>query len=462
MPGPERRPTGGLTRASTEAPITLADDVPHTLGLLDQLGLWGNLGISLLGFGGALAVQAPTGLPVLPFAGALLAVLVGTALGALALGFSLVMGARTRMPAMVLLRGLLGYRASGLPTVLNIAQCVGWGSFELVVIAEACHSLTHGAIGTWPVIVAIGTLTTILTIRPLGTIYLLRQFVSIFVGIAVLVLAVGLLRRPLPASHGSWTGFWAGVDAALAVAISWVPLGADYARHSRTGRAAFSGGLIGFGCTQVACYGIGLVALAQTGNNPDGVFAVFLSLPLGAAAFGILILRETDQSFANVYSTAVSVQNLRPAWDRRVLTVAVGAITTGIALSMDLDRFVSFLYLIGAVFVPLTGVLLAAWARTGGPGWDTSGTAPTRPAMIAAWAAGFVTYQLINPGAVPGWSTLWARAGSALHLAGHPWLSASITSFAVAAAIAYPLAGRSHARNETPILTTKPLLGEPS
>ncbi len=427
-------------RLPTEVPRTLEEPAPRTLGLADQLGFWGNLGVSLLGFGGAIAVAAPAGFPPLPLEGAFLAVVVGTVLGGLVLGASLVLGARTGAPAMVLLRGLLGTRASVLPTVLNIAQCLGWGTFELVVIAGGIEALSHGTVPRWAGVLVAGAVTTALTIRPLGVIRLLRRYVSVLVVAAIVILAAGLFRHPAPATHGSWSGFWLGVDAALAVAISWVPLGADYSRHSRSARAAFGGGFLGFGVTQIACYGLGLLALAHAGQDPNRVFDVFLALPLGLLAFAVLVLRETDQSFANVYSTAVSLQNLRPRWDRRVLTVTIGVVTTTSALLLDVNRFASFLYLIGAVFVPLSGVLLAAWARTGGRGWDVSAGAPTRPAMLLAWAVGFVVYQLVNPGAVPGWSTMWADAGRALGMAGHPWLSASLASFLVAAVVAYPLA----------------------
>jgi purine-cytosine permease-like protein len=324
-------------------------------------------------------------------------------------------------------------------------QCLGWGTFEHVVIARGLGAITNGAVPQWAGVLLAGAVTVTLTLWPLGAIRLLRRYVAVLVVAAALVLAAGLLARPAaaPAPDTSWTGFWAGVDATLAVAISWVPLGADYSRHSRSGRAAFTGGFAGLGLTQIACYGIGVLALQQAGGDPDRVFDVFLGLPLGLVALAVLVLRESDQSFANVYSTAVSIQNLRPTWDRRLLTVLIGAVTVAGALVLDVGDFASFLYLIGAVFVPLSGVLLAAWARTGGAGWDVSSTAPTRPAMLAAWAAGFVAYQLVNPGAVAGWSDAWSRLGTTLHLAGHPWLSASITSFLVAAAIAYPLAART-------------------
>ena len=447
MSVPGEPPAGATTAtlpgpAHAEAPHTLHEVPPRALGLLDQLGFWGNLGVSLLGFGGAVAVQAPTGLPPLPTAAALTAIVVGTLLGAAVLGGSLVLGERTGAPAMVLLRGLLGARASVVPTLLNIVQCLGWGTFELVVIAGGVRALAHGAVPDPVTVVVAGAVTTGLALRPLGMIRILRRYVSVLVVLAAAVLAAGLLTHPgrSPGAGTSWTAFWVGVDAALAVAISWVPLGADYSRHSTGPRAAFAGGFLGFGITQTACYGIGLLALARAGGDPDGVFDVFLSLPLGVAALAVLVLRETDQSFANVYSTAVSVQNLRPGTDRRPLAVAVGATTTLAALVLDIDRFSSFLYLIGAVFVPLSGVLLAAWTRHRGRGWDTSSAAPTRPAMLAAWLAGFVVYQLINPGAVPGWSPFWTAAGTRLHVAGHPWLSASVAAFAVAAALAWPLA----------------------
>jgi hypothetical protein len=60
--------------------------------------------------------------------------------------------------------------------------------------------------------------------------------------------------------------------------------------------------------------------------------------------------------------------------------------------------------------------------------------------MLAAWAAGFLVYQVINPGSITHWSDLWTSIGTRLHTLGHPWLSASIASFAVAMLLALPFA----------------------
>lgn len=451
-PAPEEpAPTGSAPSAGgTEVPMTLTEAAPRTLGLLDQLGFWGNLGVSLLGFAGAIAILVPYGAGPLNLPAAVTAIVVGTALGALILGVSLVLGAKTGAPAMVLLRGLLGAKASFLPTVLNIAQCLGWAVFELVVIAAGLQALTGGNLPRWACVLLAGGVTTALTIWPLGAIRVIRKYVSVLVIIALVVLAVGVLRNPVPLIEGSWGGFWLAVDAAVALTISWVPLGADYSRHSRTPRAAFAGGFLGYGFAQIACMLLGIVALTQVQQNTDGVFDLFLAVPLGTAAFAILVLRETDQSFANVYSTAVSIQNMAPRWDRRILSIGIGVLAITAALAIDISQYSNFLYLIGAVFIPLSGALIAAWLRTRGVGWNIASDAPVRPGMLLAWAAGFVAYQLVNPGEIPGWSDVWTEAGLWLNTLDHPWLSASLTSFVVAVLVALPFAATPRGSRRNP------------
>src|SRR5580658_9086881 len=228
----------------SEPGTTLAAAVPQPLSLLDQVGLWGNLGVSLLGFTGAIFVLQPggAGTPELSLAAALTAVVAGTVLGAVLLGLAGLPGALTGAPAMVLLRGLFGARLSYLPTALNILQCLGWGIFELVTIATAAHTVAPALPKPAYVLIA-GAATALLTIRPLGAIRILRRYVTTAVVIVLAYLFIQLLRHPLPAfTHGTWgPGFWVATDTVVAAAISFAPLAADYTRHSRSGAAAFNG-----------------------------------------------------------------------------------------------------------------------------------------------------------------------------------------------------------------------------
>lgn len=435
---------GTGTAAPDEVAPTLDGPVPRTLGLLDQGAFWANLGVSLIGFAGVLAVLQPAGVPPLTLTAAVVATVVGTLIGSAMVGLSALPGAVTGAPAMVVLRGLFGGVLSWIPSVLNVVQLVGWGTFELVVIAQAGELALGGP--SWAWVVGAGVLTTLLTLRPLGMLRLLRRVVTILVAISIAYLASTLFARPLPSlGAGSWAGFWAGVDAAVAVAVSWIPVASDFSRHSRRPATAFTAATVGYGITQIVCFVVGLAALALVGGNGDDVFTPMLAAPLGLAALVVLVVRETDQSFANVYSTAVSVQNLAPRADRRLLCLGIGTLVTLLALGVTIDDYASFLAVVGSVFVPLLGVGVgdALVRRLRSRSWvaaDLTRWAPSRPLMVVAWLVGLVTYQLVNPGGAAGWSDLWTWVREVLGIAPPSWLSASLLSFVVAALVAAGLA----------------------
>jgi nucleobase:cation symporter-1, NCS1 family len=410
------------------------------LGFTDQGALWANLGISLLGFSGAVYVLEPAGAPRLSIVAAILATVVGTVLGSVMVGLSAIPGARTGAPAMVVLRGLFGGRLSYLPTLLNILQLLGWGTFELLVITQGAQALFHGG-PKWLYVLVAGVLTTVMTIRPLGMLRLLRRYVTIAVAVAMVCLYVLILRHPVPnLTAGSWRGFWTGSDTALAVAVSWIPVASDYSRHSRSPGAAFGAATVGYSITQILCYVLGLIALADVANATDTAtsFGPFIAVPFGVVFFGVIVLREVDQSFTNVYSTAVSVQNLLPKLDRRVLSVIIGVLTMVFALTLPMDQYQNFLTLIGSVFVPMFGVLAADYFLAGrSVRWDTSAGTPARWGMLVAWLLGLAVYQLINPGQVAGWSDLWTKVAGWLHFTPQGWMSASVLSFLVSGLVAY-------------------------
>jgi putative hydroxymethylpyrimidine transporter CytX len=431
--------TGALS-AHAEAPITLDQPAVKALGFFDQVGLWGNLGVSLLGFTGAMVVLQPfgAGSPELPLTAALIATVIGTALGSVAVGLAAVPGARTGAPAMVLLRGLFGTRLSYLPTGMNILQLLGWGTFEIVTIASAAHQLAPGVPG-WGYKLIAGVVTTLLALRPLGVVRVLRKYVTVAVVVVMVYLFVQLLRHPVPGvAHPSWHGFWPAVDTTLAVAISWVPVAADYSRHSKSSRTAFSAAFVGYTITQVACYALGLIAIltVATDGATNHIWGAFIAVPLGTVSFAVLAIREIDQSFCNVYSTAVSTQNLRPRWDRRVLALVIGTSATVLALVIDINNYSSFLSLIGSVFVPLFAVLVVDYFAFGGArSWDLTQHAPARWSMLVPWVTGFVVYQLIYPGGVSWWATMWQRIALDIHFTVQTWMSASLLSFLAAAAL---------------------------
>jgi nucleobase:cation symporter-1, NCS1 family len=419
LQAPETR-TGG-----TEAPLVLTTDPPRPLGFIDQLAMWGNLGISLFGpLTGALVATTTGSVPL-----AILAIIVGCALGATLLGASAVFGATTGAPAMVSMRGMLGRRGSVLPTVLNVAQNIGWATMEIIVIATAAVAIL-GPAWRWPFVILAGAAATAMAVRPLGSVRLLRKVMVWLVLIASVFLFVQVLMRPQqPVPQDSVLGFWPAVDLAIAGVISYAALAPDYSRHSRNRRDAFAGAALGYGLAAVAYYTLGVFAVANLGASD--VITALITLPAGAIAIGILLVDEVDEAFANVYSTTMSVQNLLPRLDRRIVAVIIGVIAILLAGLLDFSQYQSFLFLIGSVFVPLFAVAAVDFFAVSGRRWDVGDRARLRAVPVIAWACGFVAYQLVYPGTVPGWADLWTAVAGTIGFTAPSWLGSSVAAILV-------------------------------
>jgi purine-cytosine permease-like protein len=292
----------------------------------------------------------------------------------------------------------------------------------------------------WPFVLAAGGLATLMALRPLGAVRVLARY-AVWAALAALVyLFVEVLSRPLPpVTEGGAASFWTAADIVIALPVSWFPLAADYTRHVRRGRDAFVGACAGYGAATVALFTLGALALVAYGQAGLDVVDALLAVPLGLIAVLVLLVVEVDEAFANVYSTAVSAQNVVGRLDRRPLAGIVGVVATALALAVDLVAYEPFLFLIGAVFVPLVGVFVVAYWLLPRGGWDVSDTAPARPLLLVAWAAGFVAYQLTLPtffaGPGAGWTAWWAARQADLGIDPANGWSASLVSLGVAAAL---------------------------
>jgi purine-cytosine permease-like protein len=174
----------------------------------------------------------------------------------------------------------------------------------------------------------------------------------------------------------------------------------------------------------VLLFGLGaLLALSQGLAEPTAIFTAIAAGGVGSAvALLALTVDEADEPFANVYSAAVSIQNLLPAVSQRLLIVIVAATATVGALFVDIIAYETFLFLLGSFFVPLFGVLAADFLLGAGP------PVAVRWSGLGAWAAGFALYQWIQPTG-PEW---WTELVADLPGAGEVTIGASLPAFALA------------------------------
>jgi putative hydroxymethylpyrimidine transporter CytX len=423
-----------------ETPSWGIEPVPERLQVLsgfDSTLLWGNLSVSLLVIViGALLV------PALSLRDALLAILVGALVGNTLLAVAALIGADARVPGMVLLRAPLGRRGSFVPTALNVAQNIGWSTFELIIIATAAGALSRHLFhwqGKWLWTLAFGVVSWALGM--LGPIGFVRRYLRKFASWALLFSMAYLTYWAISKSHlhafwsapgkGGFPSFGQAVDLVIGSVVSWTPLAADYTRFARTRRGAALGAGFGYLVPTVWCIGLGiLIVLARGVSDAQALPAAVAAA--GAVAFVALAavtVDESEKAFADIYSTAVSLQNVLPRMSQRALITLVSALATGIALALNLGNYQNFLYLLGSFFVPLFGVLVADWLSERGH-YTTDhvfSDVEWRPAALAAWLVGFALYQWLSP-VGPAW---WTRIVAHTHPQSVSF-TASLPSFAAA------------------------------
>jgi nucleobase:cation symporter-1, NCS1 family len=435
---------------------------------LDFGVLWGDLGIGLLVLvAGALLV------PALGLRQALLAILLGSVLGCIPLALVGMAGAREGLPGMVLLRPTLGTRGSYLPTVLNIAQLVGWTAFEFWAMALVASRITGPIFGVDSFFIWLGVAAGVCLLLSLGgPILVVRRWmerfgawvlagVALWITVRVLV-AVDLGSLWAASGKGGFPTFWGGVDLVIAMPVSWIPLVADYNRFARRGTRSVGGTFGGYLLANVWFYSLGaLLVLGAGASAPSvtGVAAGIVALAGGTLVLIALLVGETDEAFADIYSAAVSTQNLVPGLRQRVGVVIVSALGIGLAAWLfglpgeGIQSFEFFLFLIGSVFVPLFGVFLADYfvlrrGRRYRAEALFDGNGPYRyaggfnVAAIGAWVVGFGVYHWIAPTPLAGWErgveTFFAALGLPFPLFGGE-APASVVAFAAAFLVYLPL-----------------------
>ena len=422
--------------------------------------LWGDLSVGLLVLlTGALLV------PSLGFPEALLAIVAGSFIGCVPLALVGLAGAHEGVPGMVLFRPVLGLRGSYLPSVLNVVQLIGWTGFEFwamsLVANEMSSRLFHFS-NYWLWLSVVAVVCTALALG--GPILVVRQWLEKFGAwviaavaayITVKVLAttdLGAIWRKPGLGSTSYPGhFWLAVDLVIAMPVSWLPLVADYNRFARKGVSSTAGTYFGYALGNIWFYALGALLVLGAGlssASPGGLGRAIEALAGGAIVLLALLVGETDEAFADIYSSAVSSQNVQPRIPQRGAIVAVAAAGAGLAAwlgtrpTVAVGNYESFLLLLGSVFVPLFGVFVADYFILRRRGDVSVGSASPRGfnvRAIVAWVVGFLVFQWSVPTALPHWtSAMQTLFQTWLHLPFPLWNSAagaSIPAFVVALAL---------------------------
>lgn len=348
---------------------------------------------SLLWFGAAVSIaEILTGTLLAPlgFAKGLLAILLGHLIGCTLFYFAGLVGAKSDVSAMQSVGLSFGRFGSVFFSVLNILQLLGWTAVMILSGAEALGSV-FGKTGFWGNALwcaLIGAMVVVWMAAGLKNLGKLNN-VAVFALLALSAVLVALVFRG--GSAGKATGsltFGMGLELSVAMPVSWLPLIADYTRHTDRPRRLtfFSTAAYFVGSSLMYLTGLGAALFAGSAD----IVKILSRAGLGVAAMLIVLLATVTTTFLDVYSAGESMNNILPKLNAKAVGIAVGVVGTVIAVFTPIERFEDFLYLIGSVFVPMAAILITDYfilkKRSDGKKLDVFNA--------VLWVLGFVIYRL--------------------------------------------------------------------
>ena len=334
--------------------VTPVQEKHKKLGGLDYFILWSSLGVGLLVFSAGSFLSAAS------FLDAILAIIIGSAAGSILLALAGKIGSDHGIPSLITMRPSFGIRGSYLPAILNVMQLIGWTTFEIMIMARAAEMLAGSVVPYYFWAAIFGALVALLGIA--GPLNVIRKWIGKFAvwiayGTSVIII-INLINSTdmaaLIASPGEGMSFFSALDLVIAMPISWLPLVADYNRFAKKSKSALWGTFIGFTMTNILFYFGGVLI------GTSDVIEIIIAIQ--AMFFGflmlLLIVDEADNAFADAYSAAVSTQNIFSKISQKHLVIGFTALSAILAMVVSIQQYEVFLLLIGAIFVPLFGVVL--------------------------------------------------------------------------------------------------------
>jgi putative hydroxymethylpyrimidine transporter CytX len=343
------------------------------------------------------------------------AIILGHIVGNTFMALGGVIGSEHGIMSMVSIRPSFGIRGSNLAAVLNIIQLIGWASIMLIIGGRAGAMLGKPIGGIlasshfWIVLIGMGTL--IWALYTGKSIWKIMQTSAVIALLLVLILMSWVSIKEFGSGvlsvQSQGVPFMIGLDLVIAMPISWMPLVADYSRFSKKKTPAFWNTWWGYFIVSSWMYILGLAATLVTGETDPGVMILMMMGKIGLAvpALIMVVFSTITSDFPDVYSATCSMMNISQKISAKTLMWIAGILSIFVALVFPMEQYENFLLFIGAMFVPLFGVVLTDYFiirkrkleieeiyKVDGEYWYFKGFNIT---ALMSWALGFITFEII-------------------------------------------------------------------
>jgi purine-cytosine permease-like protein len=298
--------------------------------------------------------------PAFSSAQALALVVLGGLLGAAIVAALAPLGPRLGVPSVVAVRAALGHQGARALAAFLYLTNFAWIALNNVIAASACAQVAPGSERAWAV--ALGILSTaVVALGPRAVSRADRLAVPLMAMLGLLLLArCVVLARPgwgVP-GDGSLSGM-RGLDVVVGYQVSWILMFADYSRYTPSERKSALAVWLALGLTTLWFGSMGALAARAAGSADPG--SMLAAAGLGGWGALLLALGTVCTNFVNIYLSALAFKSLLPRAPDRATVWSIGLIGAALALFERawLDRYAGFMLLLGGVFVPVGGVLVA-------------------------------------------------------------------------------------------------------
>lgn len=286
--------------------------------------------------------------------GALVIFLIGWLMGSI--------GARTGFNSYLLVRLAFGDAGARVVNLAFSTSLLGWFGINLNLFGLAIAGLSDELFGIIPpeLLVTIMaslliTVTTIIGFRAINLVSTLMIPVLAFVALALLVTATSQTAPVVAASQGEMS-LGDGISAIVGSIVIGSIIMPDITRFLRTS----GGALLTSGTSYMIAqpFVMWVAASAAMVLGTQDIISIMLTLGLGLGAFIIIIAGSWVLNALNLYSAVLGVTASFPRLSARTVTVVLGVIGVTAGLMNILDSFVTFLFYLSVVFIPVAGVII--------------------------------------------------------------------------------------------------------
>lgn len=359
----------------------------------------------LLWFGAAISLaEIMTGTLIAPLGWGLgiASILIGHIIGGLLLYFAGLIGAQTGLPAVKSSGIAFGRCGSYVFSVLNIIQLLGWTSIMIIggssVLRQTVVMLSGYDNGfLWTILIGgLVALWVAVGIKNVGKINVVAVTGLFLITIVLSFVVFGGEAKAVP---GSLT-FGGAVELSIAMALSWLPLISDYTRHSQKPKRTAAVSAVFYTVGSIWMYVIGMGLSLVAGESDVGI--VMVGAGLGVLGLLIALFSTVTTTFLDAYSAGVSFGNLTDGKGEKAFALGVCLVATILALFFPMERYESFLYLIGSLFVPMITLLLMEYFVYGNRDIGKA----LRMDNCILWAVGIILYRVFLTVDTPIGSTI--------------------------------------------------------